>query len=198
MILDVFQIPQLLREELIEFQMKRDRYPLSELDNYREQLQGHIGVYFLYYRGDYFLYEKVSRTDPIYIGKAETPGKRTGKSSWNGGLTGRLREHRKSIRQADNLDVNDFDFVVVIMTEDLVAWGEAVMIRYFRPLWCMVISGFGIHDPGKGRQAQMRSVWDRLHPGRSFSLPLPPNPVTIESIKFLIDEHYHYLHHRLI
>ena len=196
MTLEVFQIPELLREQLIEFQTRQSRHPLSELDNYREQLQGHIGVYLLYYQGDFSLYSNTVTALPIYIGKAETPGKRTGKSSWNGGLIGRLREHRNSIRQVENLEVKDFEFVVVAMTEDLVAWGEAVMIRHFQPLWCTVISGFGIHDPGKGRQAQMRSLWDQIHPGRSFALPLPSNPVSIESIQPLVEAHNRRLHDR--
>ena len=42
MTLEVFQIPELLREQLIEFQTRQARHPLSELDNYREQLQGGI------------------------------------------------------------------------------------------------------------------------------------------------------------
>ncbi len=30
-----------------------------------------------------------------------------------------------------------------------------------------IIDGFGNHDPGKGRYNQLRSRWDKLHPGRS-------------------------------
>lgn len=62
-----------------------------------------------------------------------------------------MREHRNSIRQTNNLDVADFHFTVVAMAVDLVAWGESVLIRHFRPVWCSIISGFGIHAPGKGR-----------------------------------------------
>ncbi len=91
---------------------------------------------------------------PIYISKAENPGKRTGKENVTEGLIGRLREHRSSIRQVTNLNVADFDFMVLAMAVDLVAWGEAVLIRHFQPLWCSIISGFGIHAPGKGRGAQ--------------------------------------------
>jgi hypothetical protein len=100
-----------------------------------------------------------------------------------------LREHRSSIRQTTNLDVADFDFTVLAMAVDLVAWGEAVLIRHFQPLWCSIISGFGIHAPGKGRGAQMRSMWDELHPGRSFAVQLPANPVTVGSLQTQVGQH---------
>jgi len=29
--------------------------------------------------------------------------------------------------------------------------------------------GFGNHDPGSGRYNQKRSVWDQVHPGRSWA-----------------------------
>jgi hypothetical protein len=106
-----------------------------------------------------------------------------------GGLIGRLREYRSSIRQATNLDVADFDFTVLAMAVDLVAWGEAVLIRHFQPLWCSVISGFGIHAPGKGRGAQMRSMWDEIHPGRSFAEQLPANPVIVGSLQTQVGQH---------
>ncbi len=41
-----------------------------------------------------------------------------------------------------------------------------MLIRHFQPVWCSIISGFGIHAPGKGRGGQMRSMWDEIHPGR--------------------------------
>ncbi|WP_229501433.1 Eco29kI family restriction endonuclease [Nostoc mirabile] len=65
----------------------------------------------------------------------------------------------------------------------LVAWGEAILIRHFQPVWCSIISGFGIHAPGKGRGAQMRSMWDEIHPGRLFAEQLPPNLVTIANLQ---------------
>jgi hypothetical protein len=40
------------------------------------------------------------------------------------------------------------------------------MIEQFRPIWNLVIDGFGNKDPGKRRATQYRSLWDVLHPGR--------------------------------
>ncbi|RUT07832.1 hypothetical protein DSM106972_020920 [Dulcicalothrix desertica PCC 7102] len=201
--LEVFQAPATLRDQLIEFQTRQQCYPLTELEQLKEELSGYVGVYLLYYRGEFPLYSgiRVANQDnccmPIYIGKAENPGKRTGKGNVTGGLIGRLREHRTSIRQATNLDVADFDFMVVVMAVDLVAWGEAVLIRHFQPVWCSIISGFGIHAPGKGRGAQMRSMWDEIHPGRSFAENLSSNPVTVDSLQPQVTQHVRNLAARL-
>jgi hypothetical protein len=193
--LEVFQAPPTLRDQLIEFQARQQCHPLTELEELKEELAGYVGIYLLYYRGEFPLYSgirvanQISCCMPIYIGKAENPGKRTGKESVMGGLIGRLREHRSSIRQATNLDVADFDFTVLAMAVDLVAWGEAVLIRHFQPVWCSIISGFGIHAPGKGRGGQMRSMWDEIHPGRLFAENLPPNPVIRESLQPQVTQH---------
>mgnify|MGYP002777018478 FL=1 len=193
--LEVFQAPATLRDQLIEFQTRQQCYPLAELEQLKKELSGYVGVYLLYYRGEFPLYSGIKIANqnsccmPIYIGKAENPGKRTGKENVTGGLIGRLREHRSSILKATNLDVADFDFEVVAMAVDLVAWGEAILIRHFQPVWCSIISGFGIHAPGKGRGAQMRSMWDQIHLGRSFAEKLSPNPVTIESLQTQVTQH---------
>ncbi|MCC5599743.1 Eco29kI family restriction endonuclease [Nostoc favosum] len=193
--LEVFQAPATLRDQLIEFQARQQCHPLTELEQHKEELAGYVGVYLLYYRGQFPLYADITYANqakccmPIYIGKAENPGKRTGKGTIAGGLVGRLREHRNSIRQAPNLDVAEFQFTVVAMAVDLVAWGEAVLIRHFQPVWCSIISGFGIHAPGKGRGAQMRSMWDEIHPGRLFAQQLPPNLVTIANLQPRVTQH---------
>jgi hypothetical protein len=42
---------------------------------------------------------------------------------------------------------------------------------------------------GKGRGAQMRSMWDEIHPGRSFAVQLPANPVTVGSLQAQVGQH---------
>ncbi|WP_243147425.1 Eco29kI family restriction endonuclease [Scytonema sp. UIC 10036] len=54
---------------------------------------------------------------------------------------------------------------------------------------CSIISDFGIHAPGRGRGAQMRSMWDEIHPGRSFAVQLPANPVRSESLQPQVTQH---------
>lgn len=82
----------------------------------------------------------------------------------------RLGEHAGNIRRAhDTLNIADFEVRVIPMADALVQWAEAVMIKRLRPIWNAQISGFGNHDPGKGRYAQARSIWDQLHPGRNWA-----------------------------
>ena len=119
MVLEVFQAPPTLRDQLIDFQARQHCYPLTELEELKEELAGYVGVYLLYYKGEFSLYSAITYANqnscclPIYIGKAENPGKRTGQGTITGGLIGRLREHRNSIRQVNNLDVANFHFTVV-------------------------------------------------------------------------------------
>ncbi len=61
--------------------------------------------------------------------------------------------------------------------------GEALPIERFKPVWNVLIEGFGIHTPGKGRRKQVRSKWDTLHPARSLARGLPPNPMTDAEIR---------------
>lgn len=59
----------------------------------------------------------------------------------------------------------------------------------FRPVWNMVIDGFGNHDPGSGRYNQKISSWDTLHPGRSWAMKLQPGK-SREQIYVEVDSFY--------
>lgn len=138
------------------------------------------GVYALYYLGEYELYSPLSKLNhedckyPIYVGKAVPPGWRTGRvgSSITADLHQRLKEHTRSLEQAENLKADSFQCRFMILNDvesDLVVPVEASLIRQYRPLWNMVVDGFGNHDPGKGRYNQAKSEWDVLHPGRRWA-----------------------------
>ena len=136
------------------------------------------GVYALYYRGDFSMYQKIYRENlelPIYVGKAVLPGWRQGRGTTkedDPALYRRLNEHSRSIIVANNLELDDFScrFVVLKSQEaDLISTVEAGMTRKFNPLWNSHIDGFGNHDPGKGRYEQAKSEWDVLHPGRTWA-----------------------------
>lgn len=198
--MEVFKAPQGLAQDLVEFFGERSCHPLAELRGQRPSIEGYIGVYALYYTGEHPLYECISSTNrngchlPIYVGKAVPRGARTGRAEREGRTTAsnnlytRLNEHRRSIEQADNLSVEDFYFRVAAMEIDLVAWGESVLIGHFQSVWNQEISGFGIHDPGSGRAQQQRSVWDRLHPGRTAANRLPvAEPVDESAYRGRID-----------
>ncbi len=190
-----------MAEELTEFFDSQECHSLTELGDERSVIERYIGVYALYYEGDYTLYESVSRANrgecclPIYIGKAVPRGARTGQAEQEGktvasnNLYKRLHEHRRSIEQAENLELDHFSFRVAAMEINLVPWGEGVLIGHFQPIWNQIVSGFGIHDPGSGRAQQLRSVWDRLHPGRSAARRLPvAGPVDEEQYGRRIEE----------
>lgn len=199
--MEVFKAPPDLARELIDFFKDRESHSLSELGSERETLRRYIGVYALYPTSDaHPLYESIAEANlsahrlPIYVGKAVPRGARTGRAEREGQTTAsnnlyaRLREHRRSIDQAENLDVERFVFRVAPMEIDLVAWGESVLIGHYQPVWNQIISGFGIHDPGGGRAQQQRSVWDRLHPGRTAARRLPvAEPVDEGEYKGRID-----------
>lgn len=60
--------------------------------------------------------------------------------------------------------------------------GETLLIEQFRPIWNVLVPGFGNHDPGKGRYNQQRSAWDTLHPGRQWAAKLKDYPKTRDQI----------------
>lgn len=114
--------------------------------------------------GSYYLNE------PIYIGKAVPRGWRSSRQEGgSNNLQKRLRDHFKSISQANNLNLNNFIYQYVILDGDLISSVEAEAIRQFNPLWNCVIEGFGNHNVGRNRLNQEKPEWDVLHPGRPWA-----------------------------
>ena len=178
-VLEVFSPPANLAPELVAFFHERTCHELTEVKERRPELSKYVGVYALYYLGDYPLYHPLREVNggecrvPVYVGKAVSPGRRTGiKTTASNSLYKRLWEHLKSVRAASNLDENDFLYKVIAMDTDLVSWGEATLIGELEPVWNQLVSGFGNHDPGKGRYEQARSIWDQLHSGRGFAVKM--------------------------
>lgn len=161
------------------------------------------GVYALYYIGksDYYkpLYEinRLEFSQPIYVGKAVPRGWRQSKNINEGRvsheLSGRLREHSKSIEQVVNLKLTDFCCRFMILensASNLISTVEAELIRYYKPIWNTHIDGFGNHDPGSGRYNQKKSGWDILHQGRSWAEKCVGQSSTIADIKKLVELHF--------
>jgi hypothetical protein len=119
---------------------------------------------------------------PIYLGKAIPKGGRKGgfaddDSATHGkALKDRLTHHHMSIDQVKNLRVSDFYFRALVVDEIFIPLGENMLIERFRPVWNVVVTGFGNNDPGERRKAQYRSAWDVLHPGRKYAAKLGENP----------------------
>ena len=126
---------------------------------------------------------------PVYIGKSDPPGSRKGSfedEAVEGGeeeaqeflttrpkhrrLYERLRQHQTSISLTKNLKIEDFRCRYMLVDEVWVALGEARLVDWFKPLWNVLIEGFGSKVEGSGRGSTARSVWDILHPGRKENL----------------------------
>jgi hypothetical protein len=82
----------------------------------------------------------------------------------------RLLEHKKSIEAVENL--NDF-FCRFLLVDDIwIPLGESLLIEKTKPLWNIVVDGFGNHYSGSGQYNQQISAWDTIYPGRSWTKKL--------------------------
>lgn len=158
------------------------------------------GIYAIYYSGSYKAYGPVAEKNrnnnfeqPIYVGKAVPPGARKGGfglgSAPGPALYKRLSEHAGSIK-ATSLKIEDFCCRYLVSDDTWIPLGESLLIERFQPLWNVLIEGFGIHTPGKGRKKQVRSKWDTLHPGRTLAADLPANPKTAAELEKIIADFF--------
>lgn len=154
--------------------------PLRSLDSI-EPFYG-FGVYALFYDGDMPCYRILAERNrqtpgswPIYIGKS-SPSTRKGlaldvssidTADVGLGLYKRVaKDHRKSIEQAVNLNIENFTVKLLVLSYMWVPLAETALIARYEPIWNSYVDGFGNHDPGSGRGAGRISRWDTLHPGR--------------------------------
>lgn len=167
------------------------------------------GLYALYYVGPLACYADIAppRREPgdvpIYVGRARPPGARQGalgleSTTSEPVLFDRLREHARSIetvqRYADeagrpDLALSDFLCRHLVADDIWVPMGEALLIGHYRPVWNVVVDGFGNHPPGGGRTRQAKSLWDTLHPGRRWAFDLPESSLEPTQIRWLVAEH---------
>jgi len=184
--LHTFRSPEIehVLDEAVRFMIQTPVHELPPSDSFPG-----VGVYALYYIGDFKLYRPIARTNdrtnpvrPLYIGKAVPEGWRAARNTASTdapALYRRLCEHARSIAQSCNLRVADFLCRFVILRDaeaDLLTALEARLIREQSPLWNTVLDGFGNHDPGSGRYDQAPSEWDVLHPGRPWAKRLRGKP----------------------
>jgi len=158
-----------------------ERMPALPLDTV-ERFVG-SGIYALYYHGASPPYAEIGRLNqsrdcvlPLYVGRAKDQGSRTGANPMSpvegSALWDRVREHRRSIKNAENLEVAEFSVRMLVVLPLWIPLAESMVIQRYRPLWNAELQGFGIHAPGGGRLGQARSHWDILHPGRGFAATL--------------------------
>lgn len=156
------------------------------------------GIYLIYYKGNLSLYEPLAQLNrkllayPIYVGQAVTPGGRKGSfsdMSTSPALFKRLSEHVGSIRQKQDLKLEDFFCRYLVIDEFWISLAESLLIESYRPLWNVIVDGFGNHDPGAGRHRGKRTSWDTLHPGRAWAERLQPRGLTRDQIERKVSEH---------
>jgi hypothetical protein len=176
--------------------LKRPVSPLPPDENFNG-----AGIYAIYYAGNFAPYKPIAKKNqgedpvsPIYVGKAVPPGARKGGfglgADPGNALLKRLKEHARSIQEAKNLDIEDFSCRYLVCEDIWIPLGEALLIERFQPPWNVLIEGFGIHTPGKGRKKQEMSKWDTLHWGRNLARGLPDNSMSQERIVKLIADFF--------
>ena len=154
------------------------------------------GVYAIYYTGNFKPYQRITKPlyqTPIYVGQAIPPGARKGKSeealASGQDLCRRLKEHAKSIEQAENLEPEDFACRFLVVMPVWISLAEQFLINHYRPIWNLVLEGFGNHPPGAGRTTMRRPQWDIVHPGRPWANRLAAKE-TSEHVLAKLDEFF--------
>lgn len=151
------------------------------------------GVYAIYYTGSFQDYAYLVAKNqngkfdqPIYVGKAIPAGGRKGEldpSALAGPvLYNRLQEHAESIGDAKNLKLEDFFCRYLVVDDIWIPLGETLMITMFKPIWNVVVEGFGNHDPGAGRYQGARPSWDVYHPGRAWADKCQPGKKSVKEL----------------
>lgn len=164
----------------MEIARKLVSQPLQSLPP-KEKFTG-AGVYALYYCGPLEHYQpikkplggKAKHAKPIYVGKAILGGRKglVDDNSKANVLYERIREHAESIATARNLSVSDFECRYLVLMPVWIALAEQLLISSYKPVWNLIVDGFGNHQPGKGRKDMKRPDWDIVHPGRSWAKKL--------------------------
>jgi hypothetical protein len=163
-----------LGDSVVRALLERTATPLDHAGS-----EGGAGVYVLYYAGGFPEYASIAKVNrdkarrPIYVGKAIPKGGRRGGLGFDAAsgnaLRSRLIEHRESLMQVSNLKAQDFRYRALMLDDIWIPLAENMLIERFKPVWNLIVDGFGNHDPGRGRSRQDRSPWDVLHPGRPWA-----------------------------
>ena len=117
----------LLQGIAVEFVEGLPTLPLTTSIDYRGKCSHFPGVYLIYYVGKTSLYGDLvspSQDQPIYVGMSRID------------ILNNLKEHRKKVERAKDLEVKDF--VVRFLTVDITQYAsciETMLIEYYSPLW---------------------------------------------------------------
>lgn len=172
--------------------LEQERLPLGAIERFYGS-----GVYAIYYLGGFDAYAPISRTDtPIYVGKAD-PANRYARGVEEQGdrLSRRLGDHRKSVENAENLDIGEFECRYLVVKTAWESTAEDYLINHFKPVWnneMKVCFGFGKHGDAAETRSNTRSPWDTLHPGRPWAMKPGnvPNPLGVSGVKKAVAQHF--------
>jgi len=172
--------------------------PLTSMSDLQGSRFYGSGAYAIYYRGSFDAYGPVSGTDtPLYVGKVDpkTPGAATVEEQGMKLCVRLVNDHARSIRSAENLDLDDFDCRYLVVKSAWQNTAETYLIDQLNPIWNSDVGicyGIGKHGDSPSTRANTRSPWDTLHPGRSWAWTEgnTPNPLSPEEIKAQIAQHY--------
>jgi hypothetical protein len=138
------------------------------------------GVYCVYYSGPYEPYAPIAGEPPrvpVYAGRSAPRAGRPGSLLAPADqplLFNRLRDHARTLQQADQLRLDDFSCRFLVVDDVWAPLAEELLIAHFRPLWNVIVDGFGLREPGRARSSSPRPAWDELHPGRPWAARLRP------------------------
>ena len=157
------------------------------------------GIYLIYYRGDFPAYAPLAKVNkkkwiwPIYLGKAEPKGARKGdgvETESGTKLHERICEHAESIQSVtSSLKISDFACRWLAVDDVFIRLGERLLIARYRPVWNVIVDGFGNHPVGKGRNEGRRPQWDILHSGRAWADRLRADS-SVEHVSTKIAHHF--------
>jgi hypothetical protein len=183
-----------LGKSVVDALLEEPARPLSNLTPFKG-----AGIYAIYYSGDHESYALLARinrnaiTHPIYVGKAIPAGARKDVlgdvAAHSTALFNRLREHADSVQSVKSLDISHFACRHLVVDDIWIPLAESLLIQRYRPLWNLVVEGFGNHDPGAGRYSGQRPLWDVLHPGRSWADRCAPAKHSPEDLLAMIAGH---------
>ncbi len=150
------------------------------------------GIYALYYLGrfePYVTFSDLNRANPcvpIYVGKAIPEGGRKGledkKSEVSNSLCGRLRQHASSIAATRDLGAADFVCRYLVIEDTWIGLCESLLIQRERPLWNVMLAGFGRNVGGINRKDGL-SDWHAFHGGRDVDPSIPTPDERIQKLR---------------
>ena len=104
----------------------------------QESFEG-SGVYAIYYHGAFQGYSRLVAAHPvppIYVGKAVPSGARKGGRQALGGreLHQRLKQHSRSIEEAENLELRDFTCRYLVVVPVWITLAERFLVEHYQPV----------------------------------------------------------------